>query len=55
MKDKKYTGEQIIAVLPKEETGVRVIDLCRKYGMSDTTHYNWKAKCICREFHRETP
>ena len=41
---KKYTEEQIIAVLKEGEAGARVKNLCRKYGMSDATYYNWKAK-----------
>jgi len=41
---KKYTEEQIIAVLREGEAGAKVADLCRKYGMSDASHYNWKAK-----------
>ena len=41
---KKYTEEQIIAVLREAEAGAKVADLCRKYGMSDATYYNWKAK-----------
>jgi putative transposase len=44
MKARKYTEEQIIAVLKEGEAGARVADLCRKYGMSDATYYNWKAK-----------
>ena len=44
MQRKKYTEEQIIAVLREEEAGAKVVDLCRKYGMSDATYYNWKAK-----------
>ena len=44
MVHKKYTEEQIIAVLKEGEAGVVVNDLCRKYGMSDATYYNWKAK-----------
>lgn len=44
MVHKKYTEEQIIAVLKEGEVGVGVNDLCRKYGMSDATYYNWKAK-----------
>lgn len=44
MKAGKYTEEQIIAVLKEGEAGARVIDLCRRYGMSDATYYNWKAK-----------
>jgi putative transposase len=41
---KKYTEEQIIAVLKEGEAGAKLADLCRKYGMSDATYYNWKAK-----------
>jgi len=41
---KKYTEEQIISVLREGEAGAKVADLCRKYGMSDATYYNWKAK-----------
>ena len=41
---KKYTEEQIIAALREGEAGTGVSDLCRKYGMSDATYYNWKAK-----------
>jgi len=44
MVHKKYTDEQIIAVLREGEAGAKVGDLCRKYGMSDATYYNWKAK-----------
>jgi hypothetical protein len=31
---KKYTQKQSIAVLREAEAGVKVIGLCRKYGMS---------------------
>ena len=41
---KKYTEEQIIAVLNEAEAGAKTAELCRKYGMSDATFYNWKAK-----------
>ncbi len=41
---KKCTEEQIISVLREGEAGAKVADLCRKYGMSDATYYNWKAK-----------
>jgi len=41
---RKYTEEQIIAVLREGEAGAKVADLCRKYGMSDATYYNWKAR-----------
>ena len=41
---KRYTEEQIIAVLNEAEAGARTDDLCRKHGMSDATFYKWKAK-----------
>jgi putative transposase len=44
MKARQYTEEQIIAVLKEGETGAKVADLCRKYGMSYATYYNWKSK-----------
>ena len=44
MQRKKYTEEQIIRVLKEGEAGTPVVDLCRKYGMSDVSYYNWKAK-----------
>jgi len=44
VKARKYTEEQIIAVLKEGEGGAKVADLCRKYGMSDATYYNWKAR-----------
>ena len=44
MKAKRYNEVQIIAVLKEGEAGAKVSDICRKYGMSDATYYNWKAK-----------
>ena len=44
MVHKRYTEEQIIAVLSEAKAGARTVDLCRKHGMSDATFYNWKAK-----------
>jgi putative transposase len=41
---KRFTEEQIIRILQEAETGIKVIDLCRKHGISDATYYNWKAK-----------
>lgn len=44
MKKKRFTTEQIIAVLKEAEGGMPVKELCRKYGMSEATLYNWKSK-----------
>ena len=40
----RFTEEQIIGVLKEAEAGAKIADLCRKYGISDATYYNWKAK-----------
>ena len=44
MKRKRHTEEQIIAILKEHEAGVKTADLCRKYGVSEASFYNWKAK-----------
>ena len=44
MAHKRYTEEQIIAVLKEGAAGTPVRELCRKHGMSDGAYYNWKAK-----------
>jgi putative transposase len=44
MKRKRFTEEQIIAVLKEHELGGKTGDLCRKYGISEATFYNWKSK-----------
>ena len=41
---KRFTEEQIIRILQEAESGMKVMDLCRKHGISDATYYNWKAK-----------
>ena len=44
MKGGKYSEEQIIGILKESESGVKTVDICRQYGISDVTFYNWKAK-----------
>jgi putative transposase len=44
MRGKRVKEDRIIAILKEAEAGVSVQELCRKYGMSDGTFYNWKAK-----------
>ena len=44
MARKKYTEEQIIAVLNEAEAGAKTGELCRKHGVSEATFYKWKAK-----------
>ena len=44
MARKRYTEEQIIAVLNEAEAGAKTSELCRKHGVSEATFYKWKAK-----------
>jgi putative transposase len=44
MKRRRFSEEQIIAILREHEAGVSTADLCRKHGMSSASFYAWKAK-----------
>ena len=39
MQKSKFSEEQIIRILKENESGIKVSDLCRKYGFSDATFY----------------
>jgi putative transposase len=44
MKRPRFTQDQIIAILKEREAGAHTADLCKRYGMSEATFYNWKGK-----------
>jgi putative transposase len=44
MKKSRYTESQIIKVLNEVEGGRKIKDICREYGISEATYYNWKSK-----------
>ena len=44
MKKTRYSEEQIVGILKEADAGIPVSEVCRKYGISDATYYNWKAK-----------
>jgi putative transposase len=44
MRKSRFTESQIVAVLKQLKAGVKAAELCRKYGISDATLYNWRAK-----------
>ena len=41
---RRFTDEQIIAMLREHEAGSKASELCRKHGMSEATFYKYKAK-----------
>jgi len=44
MKKSKFTESQIIKILKENEQGRSASDLCREYGISQGTFYNWRKK-----------
>lgn len=42
MKRKRFSVEQIVAVLKQAELGMPVVDLIRQVGISEQTFYRWK-------------
>ncbi len=44
MKRKRFTEEQIIGILREQGADAKTADLARRYGLSEATLYNWKAK-----------
>ena len=46
MKKKRFSVEQIVAVLKQAEVGVPVAELIRKVGVSEQTFYRWKKQYV---------
>ncbi len=44
MKKSRFTETHIVKILKEVETGRLVKDVCREYGVSEATYYNWKSK-----------
>lgn len=44
MKKSKHTESQIISILKEQESGMKVADICRQHGISQTTFFKWKSK-----------
>ena len=44
MKRSRFSEQQIITVLKEAESGVKVVDLCRRHGMGQSTFFKWKSK-----------
>lgn len=44
MKKSKFSETQIVSILKEADAGLPVKEVCRKYGISSATYYNWKSK-----------
>ena len=44
MRGKRFSEEQIIAVLKEAEAGAKTPELCRRHGITQQTFYRWKSK-----------
>ena len=44
MRKTRFKETQIVKILKEVEGGRMVKDVCREYGISDATYYNWKSK-----------
>jgi putative transposase len=45
VKQKRFSVDQIVAVLKQAEAGVPVAELIRRAGISEQTFYRWKKQC----------
>jgi putative transposase len=43
-KKKRFSAEQIVAILKQAELGIPVAELIRQVGVSEQTFYRWKKK-----------
>ncbi len=44
MRKARFKETEIVRVLKELEGGRQVKEVCREYGISDATYYNWKTK-----------
>jgi len=44
MKKSRFSESQIFKILKEAENGIPVPDLCREYGMSSASFYQWRSK-----------
>ncbi len=44
MKRSRFSEEQIIGILKEHQAGLSAAEICRQYGISDATFYNWRNK-----------
>ena len=46
MRRKRFSVEQMVAVLKQAEVGVPVAEVCRQVGITEQTFYRWKKRYV---------
>lgn len=44
MQRKRYSITKIINILREGESGLRIVELVKRYGIAEQTYYRWKRK-----------
>jgi putative transposase len=44
MRKSRFSEEQIIGMIREHDAGMKTVEICRKYGISDATFYKYKAR-----------
>ena len=44
VRETRYSGQQIAAILKEQEAGTPTTEICRRYHISKATFYGWKSK-----------
>lgn len=44
MRRSRFTEERVIGILKEADSGVRVSEVARRYGISEQTFYKWKSR-----------
>lgn len=42
MPKKSFAEEQIVAALREAESGVPIVEVCRRFGVTETTFFRWR-------------